>query len=114
MIIRLVVSTATLVGLALTLAAPAEAAKKQKKSYIYYSAEDRAYFQRVRQSNRLVVRPRSYLSAGTATKQYDEHYADYAFPPGSSFDYSQRNTAQGSFNRQPLPEPYDIPGWTKF
>ena len=114
MIVRFVVSTATLVGIALTLTAPAEAAKKQKKSYIYYSAEDRAYFERARRSNRLVVRPRSYLSAGTETKQYDEHYADYAFPPGSSFDYSHRNTAQGSFNRQPLPGPYDIPGWPKF
>ena len=114
MTIRTIVATATLVGLTLALAMPAEAAKKQKKSYIYYGAQDPYYSSRARQSRRLTVRPRSYLSAGTETKQYDEHYTDYAFPPGSSWSYQNRNGAQGSFNRTPLADPWDIPGWPKF
>lgn len=113
MTIRTIIATATMASLALALAVPAEAAKRQKKSYTYYRAQDSGYV-RVRQGNRYIVRPRSYLSAGTETKQYDEHYADYAFPPGSGYDYSNRNGAQGSFNRQPLAEPWDIPGWPKF
>jgi hypothetical protein len=110
---RTLVATAVLAGLTLALAAPADAAKKPKKTYTYYRSQEPNYV-RVRQSRRLVVQPRSYLSAGTETKQYDEHYADYAFPPGGSFDYSNRNSAQGSFTRRPLADPWDIPGWPKF
>jgi hypothetical protein len=114
MVFRTFVATAILTGLTLALTLPAEAAKKPRKSYTYSSSSHDPRYVRVRQSKRLVVRPRSYLSAGTETKQYDEHYADYAFPPGSSFDYSNRNGAQGSFTRRPLADPWDIPGWPKF
>lgn len=107
-----IAAVTSLIGLALALSAPARAAEKPKKSYIYYSQADQAYFERKR--NRLTVQPRSYLSAGTETKQYDEHYADYAFPPGGSWDYQNRNSAQGSFNRMPMSDPWDIPGWPKF
>ena len=113
MTFRKIAAIAGLVGVAFALSAPAKAAQKPKKSYIYYSQEDRAAFERKR-GGRLTVQPRSYLSAGTQTKQHDEHYADYAFPPGGSWDYQNRNSAQGSFNRQPLADPWDIPGWSKF
>ncbi|HVG50664.1 MAG TPA: hypothetical protein VM867_03420 [Xanthobacteraceae bacterium] len=115
MIIRAAVAAITLTGLALALAAPAlaQSQKNQKKSYIYYRAEDRAYFERTR-GNRLTVRPRSYLSAGTETKQHEQHYTDYAFPPGGSWDYQHRNSFQGSFTRMPLNDPWDVPGSRKF
>ena len=117
MMFRAIVAASLVAGLTLTVAGAAKAqtqgAKSQKKSYIYYRAEDRAYFERTR-SSRLTVQPRSYLSAGTETKQYEQHYTDYAFPPGGSWDYQNRNSAQGSFTRQPLNDPWDVPGARKF
>jgi hypothetical protein len=122
MLIKALVSTAMLVGLTAALAPLAEAAtkktvKQEKKSTtIYYRQSDPAYYAPPgsRQARRLVVQPRSYLSAGPATKQLQEHDADYAFPPGGSWDYSNRNNMQGSFTRQPLADPWDIPGWPKY
>ncbi len=117
MLMRAMVAGVALAGLMVAGTLPAAAQqtpKNQKKSYIYYRAEDRAYFERARVARRLTVQPRSYLSAGTETKRLEEHYADYAYPPGGSWDYSNRNSAQGSFNRQPLNDPWDIPGWPKF
>ncbi len=108
-----------LTGLVVALALPAEAAKKRKPSYIYYGSEDRYYGPRGRivqgrASTRLTVRPRGYLDPGTETKQYDQHYTDYAFPPGGSWSYQNRNDYNKTFNRSPLPDPWDIPGWPKF
>jgi hypothetical protein len=114
MTLRTIVATATLVGVALALAMPAEAATKRKKSYVYYRQSDPAYYAPPGSRRRLTVQPRSYLSAGTETKQYEEHYADYAFPPGGSWNYQNRNSAQGSFTRMPLNDAWDIPGQPKF
>jgi hypothetical protein len=120
MLIKALVSTAMLVSLGAAFALPADAATKSKKdkksTTVYYRQGDPAYYAAPgsRQGRRLVVQPRSYLSAGPATKQHQEHYADYAFPPGGSWDYSNRNSAQGSFTRQPLADPWDIPGWSKY
>lgn len=105
---------AVLTGLVLALALPAEAAtKKRKKSYIYYGHEEQ-HVERTRAGTRIVVRRRSYLDPGTETKQHEEHYTDYAFPPG----YSPAGIGPGdfktSFSRMPLPGPYDIPGWPKY
>ncbi|MGZ3410928.1 MAG: hypothetical protein ACXWKA_11335 [Xanthobacteraceae bacterium] len=108
------VSIATLVGLALLLAVPAEAAENQKRSNATCRAQDPNCDPSAKKSNRIVVRPRSYLSAGTETKQYDEHYTDYAFPPGGSWDYQNRNNFQDSFSGRPFFSPWDIPGWPKY
>lgn len=122
MLIKALFSTAVLVSLSAALALPAQAATKKnvaankKSTAIYYRQSDPAYYgnPNSRQGRRLVVQPRSYLSAGPATKQHQEHYADYAFPPGGSWDYQNRTSAQGSFTRQPLADPWDIPGWPKY
>jgi hypothetical protein len=122
MLIKALFSTAMLVSLSAALAQPAQAATKKnaatnkKSTAIYYRQSDPAYYAPPgsRQSRRLVVQPRSYLSAGPATKQHEEHYADYAFPLSQSWDYLNRNGAQGSFTRMPLADPWDIPGWPKY
>ncbi len=125
MVIKALFSTAVLVSLSAALVLPAEAATKKnaaanaankKSTTIYYRQSDPAYYAPPgsRQSRRLDVQPRYYLSAGHATKQHQEHDADYAFPPGGSWDYQNRNSAQGSFTRQPLADPWDMPGWPKY
>jgi hypothetical protein len=101
------------------LALPADAAtkRKTKKSYIYYGSEDRYYGPQGkpgRAATRVTVRPRSYLDPGTETKQYDQHYTDYAFPPGGSWSYQNRNDYGITWTRAPLPDPWDIPGWPKY
>jgi hypothetical protein len=119
MTLRKWTAVVVLTGIAAALALPAEAAKKRKPSHIYYGSEDRYYGPNGRPGRsvtptRLTVRPRSYLDPGTETKQYDQHYTDYAFPPGGSWSYRNRNDYNMSFSRQPLPDPWDIPGWQKY
>ena len=93
------------------LAVPADAAKA-KRSYIYYRSSSMAYWYG-QPRTRVTVNRRSFLDPGTETKQYDEHYTDYAFPPGYT-PFIDRNDPKVSFNRMPLPDPFDIPGWRKF
>jgi hypothetical protein len=123
MTIKAIVSTAMLASLSMAIAIPVDAATKkrtkveqQQSRTIYYRQSDPGYYAPPgsRQARRYLVQPRSYLSAGTQTKQHEEHYADYAFPPGQSWDYQNRNSAQGSFTRMPLADPWDIPGWPKY
>jgi predicted AAA+ superfamily ATPase len=122
MTIKAIVSTAMLLSLSVALAIPVDAATKsktkaeKKSTAIYYRQSDPAYYAPPgsRQAQRLLVQRRSYLSAGTETKQHAEHYADYAYPLSQSFDYMYRNTFQGSFTRMPLADPWDIPGWPKY
>ena len=62
---------------------------------------------------RLVVAPRSFLDAGTEVLPGERKFTDYAFPPG----YSVLGTALGpgrDFRRQPLNDPWDIPGSIKW
>ena len=98
---------------AVALALPADAAKR-KTQPVYYDASGRQISIGGRAPTRLTVRARSYLNPGTETKQYAEHYGDYAFPPGGSFDYHNRNDHTLSWNRMPLPDPFDLPGAPKF
>ena len=95
------------------LAFPAEAAKR-KRQPIYYDASGRQISVSGRAPTRLTVRRRSYLDPGTETKQYAEPYSDYAFPPGGSISYQNRHNYDRTWNRNPLPDPFDIPGWPKY
>lgn len=113
MICRFFVAAAALAVLAVALALPAEAAKR-KRQPIYYDVSGRQISVAGRAPTRLTVRRRSYLEPGTETKQLAEHYGDYAYPPGGSFDYQNRYHHSLSWDRMPLPDPFDIPGWPKF
>ena len=78
MTIKALVSTAMLVSLTVVFAVPVEAAtkksnKQEKRSTtIYYRQSDPGYYAPPgsRAARRLLVQPRSYLSAGTATNVY--------------------------------------------
>ena len=63
-----------------------------------------------RRTNRITVRPRSFLDPGTATREaYQYHYADYAVPPNYTI-YYDRNDWKGSWSRMPFNAPFDVPG----
>ena len=63
-----------------------------------------------RRTNRITVRPRSFLDPGTATREaYQYHYADYAVPPNYTIFYD-RNDWKGSWSRMPFPAFGDVPG----
>src|SRR3954468_520505 len=63
-----------------------------------------------RRTNRITVRPRSFLDPGTATRDaFQYHYADYAVPPNYTVFYD-RNDWKGSWWRMPFPAPFDVPG----
>ena len=63
-----------------------------------------------RRTNRITVRPRSFLDPGTATRDaFQYHYADYAVPPNYSVFYD-RNDWKGSWSSMPFNAPFDVPG----
>ena len=106
-------AVAVLAVLTVALSIPAEAAKRNRQP-VYYDASGRQVAIGGKPPTRFTVRPRSYLNPGTETKQYDQHYADYAFPPGGSISYQNRNNYDHTWTRNPLSDPFDIPGWPKF
>src|SRR5260370_2430594 len=62
-----------------------------------------------RRTNRITVRPRSFLDPGTATRDaFQYHYADYAVPPNYSVFYD-RNDWKGSWSRMPFNPPFALP-----
>ncbi len=63
---------------------------------------------------RITVRPRSFLDPGKETLAYDQHYADYAMDPGGAHgmpSYTYKGDWRFSWDRMPLPGPWDAPGW---
>jgi hypothetical protein len=66
-----------------------------------------------RPASRITVRRRSFLDAGTEVLPGERKYTDYVFPPG----YSAVGNVLGpgrDFRRQPLPDPFDLPGFSRF
>lgn len=61
---------------------------------------------------RVYVTRRSWLDAGTEVTPGDRKFQDYVFPPG--WNLADQNDPRGGFRRQPLPDPFDLPGYPKF
>ena len=64
-----------------------------------------------RPPTRVVVRRRSFLDPGTETKGHDEHFLDYAFPPGDHYIGTDQNDFRLNWTRMPFPSCYDLPGF---
>jgi hypothetical protein len=98
-----VVAAAVIATIAFThVAAPAQADTKKKNT-----ADNRRIVTVVRSTTRITVRPRSFLDPGTETLQFNEHSADYAFPPLYT-PYPKLGGIVG-FWRAPLPDPVELP-----
>jgi hypothetical protein len=95
------VAAVAIATIALALAAAPAGADVKKK----YVTRDGRIVSVVRGPTRLTVRPRSFLDPGTETLPYNEHYADYAFPPTYT-PYPHQGGIVG-FWRAPLPSPID-------
>ena len=61
---------------------------------------------------RVTVRKRSYLDPGTETRTHQDHYMDYAFPPGDRV-YIDPTDFRINWTRTPLPGCYDLPGFCR-
>jgi hypothetical protein len=106
--------TGVALGLALATPTPADAQTRNRQAqpkYIYYGTQDRMV--RTPSGRRIYVQQRSFLSGGTQTLQRDQHYTDYSHPPNYRM-LSDHTDPKISFNRMPLPDAWDIPGWPKF
>ena len=62
---------------------------------------------------RVTVRRRSYLDPGTETRTHQEHYQDYAFPPGNQSFTADRNNPFINWTRMPFPDCFDLPGFCR-
>jgi hypothetical protein len=65
-----------------------------------------------RPRTRIVVRGRSYLDAGTEVLPGERKFTDYVIPPG--YSALQNVDVFGGFRRQPLPDPFDLPGFWRY
>lgn len=94
------------VGLA---ASPAEAAKRKTRGYSkpYVSTTYRAG-----PRTRIYVSKRSWLDAGTEVQPGERKFTDYAFPLSGSL--GDQNDFRGGSRRQVLPDPWDLPGYSKY
>jgi hypothetical protein len=61
---------------------------------------------------RVYVSRRSWLDAGTEVMPGDRKYLDYVLPLG--WNLADHNSNRGGFRRQPLPDPWDLPGSIKW
>lgn len=69
-----------------------------------------------RARTRITVHRRSFLDPGREVIPNSQHYADYATGPSysvfpRSFDHT---VAPGNWDRQPLPGPFDLPGYSRW
>jgi Ni/Co efflux regulator RcnB len=117
---------AVAVALAFPAAAPVAAAQSRaaaatlQPSEVSAQARQRVREVRIRQARqarraptRIVVRPRSYLDAGTEVRPGERKFTDYAIPPSYSAlqVVAGPNNPAGSQNpRWPLPSAFDLPG----
>ena len=62
-----------------------------------------------RTRTKVTVRPRSWLDPGPEVIPGSSKSMDYAMPPNYSVFYD-RNNYNGTWSRNPLPGPFDIPG----
>jgi hypothetical protein len=62
---------------------------------------------------KVTVRKRSYLDPGTETKARDEHYQDYAFPPGGTSYTADPNDFKINWTRMPFPSCFDLAGFCR-
>ena len=65
-----------------------------------------------RARTRVVVRGRSYLDAGTEVLPGERKFTDYVIPPG--YSALENVDVRGGFRRQPLPDPFDLPGFWRY
>ena len=106
-------SAAAVLGLAIAFAGPTAQAAKKKVVYRDVTERITVVDQTGRVHTRITVRPRSFLDGGTETLAFDQHYHDYALPPGQGpFPATFNGDWRVSFSRMPLPGPWDVPGWT--
>lgn len=58
---------------------------------------------------RVYITRRSWLDAGTEISRGDRTFRDHVFPPG--YNLADQNSLRGGWRRQPLPDPFDLPGF---
>ena len=110
-------SAVSLVTFAAVHPAAAQSPQRRNQADRAYQASQASRTERItvidengRRTNRITVRPRSFLDPGTATREaYQYHYADYAVVPNYSV-YYDRTDWKGSWRRMPFPAFGDVPG----
>jgi hypothetical protein len=101
---------AAIAALAITLAAsPADAAKRKRA---VVENERVVVVPARRTRHRIVVRGRSFLDAGTEVLPGERKFSVMDVDPQYS---ALRNVdVFGGFRRQPLPDPFDLPGFYRY
>lgn len=102
------VTAAAFVAISLA-STPAEAAKRK---YRGYSKSYVATTYRGGARTRIYVSKRSWLDAGTEVLPGERKFNDYAYPMNST--PGPINDNRSGYRRQPLADPWDIPGFSKF
>jgi hypothetical protein len=104
--LRLALGLAVIAAAAAALALPAQAQTRRAPA----GSETITVIDETGKSRtKVIVRPRSWLDPGPEEIPGSNHSNDYAMPPNYSVFYD-RNNYNGTWSRNPLPGPFDIPG----
>lgn len=107
-IAALIVGTVTLMTSAVVLAQTADTPVKKK-----HASSEQKVAVVARPAARVTVHRRSYLDPGTETKTHEEHYQDYAFPPGDHTYTADPNDSKINWTRMPFPSCFDLAGFCR-
>ncbi|ETR77937.1 hypothetical protein X566_09910 [Afipia sp. P52-10] len=102
------IAAAALITVSLS-ASPADAQQKRKRTVV--SANSPNYSYQAGPRTRIYVSRRNWLDLGTEVLPGERKYTDYAIPPNSGDTIGQLTGR--SWSRQPLPDPWDLPGYPK-
>jgi hypothetical protein len=103
---KIVAGLAVLAAAAAALALPAQAQTRRPPAG---SETITVIDETGRTRTKIVVRPRSWLDPGPEEIPGSNKSLDYAMPPNYSVFYD-RNNYNGTWSRNPLPGPFDVPG----
>jgi hypothetical protein len=103
--LRLVAGLAVIVATAAALTLPAQAQRRVPPGADTITVIDETG----RTRTKVIVRPRSWLDPGPEEIPGSNKSMDYAMPPGYTVFYD-KNNYNGTWSRNPLPGPFDVPG----
>ena len=106
-LILIAAGCAAVTALAITLATSPADAQQRRRATIEQQRVVVVPAKRAR--TRIVVRGRSFLDAGTEVLPGERKFNDYVDPPGG-YSALRNIDVYGGFRRQPLPDPFDLPG----
>ncbi len=103
------IAAAALLTVGLSISSADAQQPKRKRTVVSTNSPNVSYQAGPR--TRIYVSRRNWLDLGTEVRPGDRKYTDYAIPPSAGDNIGQ--ITGRTWSRQPLPDPWDLPGYPK-